>query len=110
LSSAFDRLHVSPTKVSKAKEEYRKQCREKIAEKIKKRDMERNGECRIDYGSISPSRASDMYYRGMADLARKEILIAKHSENFQTKLNVDQIVMYSHILKRKEQDRKRDHC
>jgi hypothetical protein len=109
LSSAFDRLHVSPTKVSKAKEEYRKQCREKIAEKVKKREMERNGECRIDYGSIAPSRASDMYYLGMAVLARKEIEIAKHSKNFQTKLNVDKIVMYSNILKRKEQDRKRDH-
>jgi hypothetical protein len=104
MSSAFDRLHLSPTKVSKAKEEYRQQCRERIAKIIKMREMSRNGECRKDYGTIPSSRACDMYYRGMADLVKKEIQVAKHSKTFETKLTVDQLVRYSkYILKQKEE-------
>jgi hypothetical protein len=98
--SAFDRLHASPTKASKVKEEYQKQCREKISEKIKKREMERNGECRVDYGTIPASQACDMYYRGMAELAMKDIEIAKHSKQFQTKLNLDQIISNLKMLRR----------
>lgn len=109
LSSAFDRLHVSPTKVSKAKEDYRKQCRAEITKKLKRRGMERNGEYRTNYGTIAPSQANDMYYRGMLELVKKEIQIAKHDSNFQTKLNLDQITYYSKILKeREEQNEKKD--
>ena len=104
LSSAFDRLHASPTKVSKTKEEYRKQCRERIEKIIKMREMSRNGECRKDYGTIPSSRACDMYYRGMADLVKKEIQVAKHSKKIETKMTVDQLVRYSeYMLKEREE-------
>lgn len=77
-------------------------CQKKISEN----KMRRNGDLRIDYGVISESQASDMYYRGMMSMTKMELQRVKKAieNNYQAEkqqIDLDKLILYSKVLENK---------
>ena len=102
--SVFDRLHNS---ASREKELEGKKRREELARRQHVNKLYRSGAMCKKVKKIPIERGSDMYYRGMIHLLKKERLMAAQHEGeqpFQTKLNLQQIHDYCVILKNSPED------
>ena len=92
--------------VSKKKYLEGKKRREEIIRKQRLNALNRSGAMRKQVKKVSAERGSEVYYRGMMHLLKKErMLAAQHAkvagkdEPFETKLNVRQMYDYYLILK-----------
>jgi hypothetical protein len=101
-TSIFDRLHDC----SREKHLEGKKRREEIIRKQRLNALNRSGAMRKQVKKVSAERGSEVYYRGMMHLLKKErMLAAQHAkvagkdEPFETKLNVRQMYDYYLILK-----------
>jgi hypothetical protein len=102
IAPIFDRLHDC------YKEKYLegKKRRGEMSRRQRLHDLHRSGAMRKQVKKISAERGSEMYYRGMMHLLKKERrMAAQHAkvagkeEPFETKLNLNQMYDYYIILK-----------
>jgi len=102
----FKRLAQFSTVTSKTKSELKLKYRDELSKKISENKMRRNGDLRIDYGVISESQASDMYYRGMMSMTKMELQRVKKAieNNYQAEkqqIDLDKLILYSKVLENK---------
>jgi hypothetical protein len=102
----FKRLAQASTVTSKTKSELTLKYRDELSKKISENKMRRNGDLRIDYGVISESQASDMYYRGMMSMTKMELQRVNKAieNNYQAEkqqIDLDKLILYSKVLENK---------
>ncbi len=102
-SSVFERLH-SPTK---EKQMEGKKRRAELTEKQRINDLYRSGAMCKPVKKVTAERGSEVYYRGMIHILKKErAMAAQHAlmtgkkEPFRTKLNLRQVYDYYTMLKK----------
>lgn len=96
-NSVHNRLSISPTVTSKTKKEFRVKLREEVTKKVEEQRKARNGELIPNYGSLSPSKANSIYYRGMLKLAKRDVVSAQYDPNYKSKIDIDKVIEYSKL-------------
>lgn len=97
-SSTFDRLYGS----SKDKQADGRSRREEIRKKHELNELYRSGAMCKKVKKVSPERGSEVYYRGMMHLLKKERMAAQSAfleEPYETRLNLPQVYRYYLSLK-----------